>query len=38
MANIASELLTDINMDTVDFTENYDQTQEEPTVSARPLA
>ncbi|MCY3916001.1 MAG: DNA gyrase subunit A [Chloroflexi bacterium] len=32
MANIASELLTDINMDTVDFTDNYDQTQEEPTV------
>ncbi|MCY4063694.1 MAG: DNA gyrase subunit A [Chloroflexi bacterium] len=32
MANIASELMTDINMDTVDFTDNYDQTQEEPTV------
>ncbi len=32
MANIAGELLTDINMNTVDFTENYDQTQEEPTV------
>ena len=32
MANIASELLTDINMDTVDFAENYDNTQEEPTV------
>ena len=32
MASIASEMLTDINMDTVDFAENYDQTQEEPTV------
>jgi len=32
MANIAGELLTDINMDTVDFVENYDGTQEEPTV------
>ncbi len=32
MANIAGELLTDINMDTVDFAENYDQTQEEPSV------
>ena len=32
MANIAGELLTDINMDTVDFAENYDNTQEEPTV------
>ena len=32
MATIAGELLTDINMNTVDFTENYDQTQEEPTV------
>ena len=32
MANIASEMLTDINMDTVDFAENYDGTQEEPTV------
>ena len=32
MANIASELLTDINMETVDFAENYDGTQEEPTV------
>ena len=32
MAAIASEMLTDINMDTVDFAENYDGTQEEPTV------
>lgn len=32
MADIAGELLTDINMDTVDFVENYDGTQEEPTV------
>jgi len=32
MANIAGEMLTDINMNTVDFAENYDQTQEEPTV------
>lgn len=32
MANIASELLTDINMETVDFAENYDGTQAEPTV------
>ncbi|MCY3782125.1 MAG: DNA gyrase subunit A [Chloroflexi bacterium] len=32
MANIASEMLTDINMNTVDFAENYDGTQEEPTV------
>ncbi len=32
MANIAGEMLTDINMDTVDFSENYDGTQEEPTV------
>ncbi len=32
MANIASELLIDINMNTVDFAENYDGTQEEPTV------
>ena len=32
MANIAGEMLTDINMDTVDFAENYDGTQEEPTV------
>jgi len=32
MANIAGELMTDINMDTVDFADNYDQTQEEPTV------
>ncbi|MCE2472395.1 MAG: DNA gyrase subunit A [Anaerolineae bacterium] len=32
MANIASELLIDINMETVDFAENYDGTQDEPTV------
>ena len=32
MANIAGELLTDINMQTVEFAENYDGTQEEPTV------
>ncbi len=32
MANIASEMLTDINMNTVDFAENYDGTQDEPTV------
>ena len=32
MANIASEMLTDINMNTVEFAENYDGTQEEPTV------
>ena len=32
MANIAGEMLTDINMDTVAFAENYDGTQEEPTV------
>ena len=32
MANIASELLTDINMETVEFAENYDGTQDEPTV------
>ena len=32
MANIASELLTDINMETVDLAENYDGTQQEPTV------
>ena len=32
MANIASELLTDINMETVDLAENYDGTQLEPTV------
>jgi DNA gyrase subunit A len=32
MADIAGEMLTDINMDTVDFIENYDGTQEEPTV------
>ncbi len=32
MANIAGEMLTDINPQTVDFAENYDGTQEEPTV------
>ena len=32
LASISSELLTDINMDTVDFVENYDGSQEEPTV------
>ena len=32
MANIAGEMLTDINMNTVAFAENYDGTQEEPTV------
>ena len=32
MADIASEMLADINMNTVEFAENYDQTQEEPTV------
>ena len=32
MANIASEMLTDINMETVEFAENYDGTQAEPTV------
>ncbi|MCY4466438.1 MAG: DNA gyrase subunit A [Chloroflexi bacterium] len=32
MANIAGEMLTDIHMDTVDFVENYDTTQDEPSV------
>lgn len=32
LANIASEMLTDINMETVEFAENYDGTQDEPTV------
>ena len=32
MANIAGEMLTDINMNTVEFVDNYDGTQEEPTV------
>src|SRR5512137_2549349 len=32
MATIADELLVDINMDTVDFVENYDGTQQEPAV------
>jgi len=32
MSDIAGEMLTDINMNTVDFAENYDGTQEEPTV------
>ncbi|PJF21838.1 MAG: DNA gyrase subunit A [Phototrophicales bacterium] len=32
MAVIADELLVDIDMDTVDFQDNYDGTQQEPTV------
>ena len=32
MSQIAGEMLTDINMNTVDFTENYDSSQMEPTV------
>jgi DNA gyrase subunit A len=32
MAQIASELLVDINMNTVDFVETYDGSQEEPSV------
>lgn len=32
LATIASELLTDIDMNTVDFAENYDGSQQEPTV------
>jgi DNA gyrase subunit A len=32
LAQIAEEMLTDINMDTVDFVENYDGTDEEPAV------
>ncbi len=32
MATIAGEMLVDINMNTVEFAENYDGTQEEPTV------
>lgn len=32
MASIADELLADINMDTVDFVDNYDGTQQEPSV------
>lgn len=32
LAKIASELLVDIQMNTVDFTDNYDGTQQEPTV------
>lgn len=32
MASIADELLTDINMDTVDFVENYDGSTSEPSV------
>jgi DNA gyrase subunit A len=32
MASLAEELLVDINMDTVDFVENYDGSQEEPSV------
>jgi len=32
MANIADELLVDINMDTVDFVDNYDGSTQEPSV------
>src|SRR5690606_2890235 len=32
LAHIAEELLIDLNMDTVDFTDNYDGTQQEPLV------
>ncbi|HRL10615.1 MAG TPA: DNA gyrase subunit A [Aggregatilineales bacterium] len=32
MSRISEELLTDINMNTVDFNDNYDGTQQEPTV------
>lgn len=32
MASVAEELLIDINMDTVDFNENYDGSQQEPSV------
>jgi DNA gyrase subunit A len=32
MAQLADELLADINMDTVDFQDNYDGTQQEPVV------
>jgi DNA gyrase subunit A len=32
LAQIAGELLADINMNTVDFVENYDGSQQEPTV------
>jgi DNA gyrase subunit A len=32
MAQLADELLSDIDMDTVDFQDNYDGTQEEPVV------
>lgn len=32
MANISEELLSDINMDTVDFVENYDGSTREPSV------
>ena len=32
LAQIADELLVDINMDTVDFVDNYDSTQDEPAV------
>ncbi len=32
LARIAEELLVDIDSDTVDFTDNYDGTQQEPTV------
>src|SRR5262249_39485510 len=32
LARMAEELLTDINMDTVDFTDNYDGSMQEPVV------
>ncbi len=32
LSRLAEELLTDINMDTVDFVDNYDGTQQEPAV------
>ncbi|TVR18588.1 MAG: DNA gyrase subunit A [Anaerolineaceae bacterium] len=32
MARVAEEMLADINMDTVDFQDNYDGTQQEPVV------
>lgn len=32
LSSITEELLTDLNMDTVDFQDNYDGTQEEPVV------
>ena len=38
LANIAEELLTDINMDTVDFVDNYDGSTREPSVLPARLA